>query len=156
MYCSLKHKGGGATRVAEHLGGIVGNVRSCPNVPRNVRDAMRECRDESRRKKRDKQNSRLRIERNIMEGLYKKGGVVNVPDDEEEEIQMNIREALRDPNVSRRVERRIGRGAWVMCGFLLAKGVSLPILTNNYPATKYLCSPRSVVLWILIQEMHLV
>ncbi|XP_037426801.1 uncharacterized protein LOC119292075 isoform X1 [Triticum dicoccoides] len=69
-YCSLKHKGGGATRVAEHLGGIVGNVRSCPNVPRNVRDAMRECRDESRRKKRDKQNSRLRIERNIMEFLY--------------------------------------------------------------------------------------
>ncbi|XP_044459577.1 uncharacterized protein [Triticum aestivum] len=109
-YCSLKHKGGGATRVAEHLGGIVGNVRSCPNVPRNVRDAMRECRDESRRKKRDKQNSRLRIERNIMEGLYKKGGVVNVPDDDEEEIQMNIREALRDPNVSRRIERRIGKG----------------------------------------------
>uniref|UniRef100_A0A8I7BAZ6 BED-type domain-containing protein n=1 Tax=Hordeum vulgare subsp. vulgare TaxID=112509 RepID=A0A8I7BAZ6_HORVV len=108
-YCSLKHKGGGATRVAEHLGGIVGNVRSCPNVPRNVRDAMRKCRDESKRKKRDKQNSRLRIERNIMEGLYQQGGVINVLDDDEEEIQMNIREALRDPNVSRRVERRIGR-----------------------------------------------
>lgn len=113
MYCSLKHKGGGATRAAEHLGGIVGNVRSCPNVPRNVRDAMREVRDESKRKKREKQNSRLRIERNIMEGLYQKGGVINVLDDEEEEVQMNIREALRDPNVSRRVERRIGRGG---CG----------------------------------------
>ncbi|KAI5018254.1 hypothetical protein ZWY2020_043142 [Hordeum vulgare] len=108
-YCSLKHKGGGATRVAEHLGGIVGNVRSCPNVPRNVRDAMGKCRDESKRKKRDKQNSRLRIERNIMEGLYQQGGVINILDDEEEEIQMNIREALCDPNVSRRVERRIGR-----------------------------------------------
>ncbi|KAE8771560.1 hypothetical protein D1007_56553 [Hordeum vulgare] len=109
LYLGPKAKGGGATRVAEHLGGIVGNVRSCPNVPRNVRDAMRKCRDESKRKKRDKQNSRLRIERNIMEGLYQQGGVINVLDDDEEEIQMNIREALRDRNVSRRVERRIGR-----------------------------------------------
>ena len=65
----------------------------------------------NQRGRKEKQNSRLRIERNIMEGLYQQGGVINIIDDDEEEIQMNIREALRDPNVSRRVDRRIGKGS---------------------------------------------
>ena len=43
-YCGITNKGGGATRLRDHLGGIVGEVKSCNNVPRAVRDAMRELR----------------------------------------------------------------------------------------------------------------
>ena len=44
-YCPLITRGGGATCFREHLGGIPGDVREFPNVPRNIRAAMRESRD---------------------------------------------------------------------------------------------------------------
>ncbi|XP_044421117.1 uncharacterized protein [Triticum aestivum] len=55
-YCPLITRGGGATRFREHLGGIPGDVRECPNVPRNICAAMRESRDDSMRKKREVPN----------------------------------------------------------------------------------------------------
>ncbi|KAI5018443.1 hypothetical protein ZWY2020_043331 [Hordeum vulgare] len=111
-YCSLISRGGGATRFREHLGGIPGEVRECPNVPRNVRAAMRDSRDDARQKKREKKNRRLRLERDIMEGLYHGEGVINIEDDDEQ-IQTVLRESLRDKNVSRAVERRRGSGSGV-------------------------------------------
>ncbi|XP_037467557.1 uncharacterized protein LOC119339690 [Triticum dicoccoides] len=111
-YCPLITRGGGATRFREHLGGIPGDVRECPNVPRNIHAAMRESRDDSMRKKREKKNRRFRLERDIMEGLYHGEGVINIEDDEEE-IQAALRETLRDKNVSRAVERRRGSGSGV-------------------------------------------
>ncbi|KAI4990930.1 hypothetical protein ZWY2020_039301 [Hordeum vulgare] len=110
-YCSLINRGG-ATRFREHLGGIPGEVRECPNVPRNVRPAMRDSRDDARRKKREKKNRRLRLERDIMEGLYHGEGVINIEDDDEQ-IQTVLLESLRDKNVSCAVERRRGSGSGV-------------------------------------------
>ncbi|KAM0832157.1 hypothetical protein ACQ4PT_065067 [Festuca glaucescens] len=100
------------TRVEEeeHLAGIPGDVRECPNVPRNVRAATRESKNEAMRKKRDKENRKLRIERDIIEGMYP--GVINIEDDDEH-IQMSLREQLRDKNVSRAIERRCGSGSGV-------------------------------------------
>ncbi|XP_037482562.1 uncharacterized protein LOC119361477 [Triticum dicoccoides] len=111
-HCPLITRGGGATRFREHLGGIPGDVRECPNVPRNIRAAMRESRDDSMRKKREKKNRRFRLERDIMEGLYHGEGVINI-EDGEEEIQAALREILRDKNVSRAVERRRESGSGV-------------------------------------------
>ncbi|KAE8780711.1 hypothetical protein D1007_45999 [Hordeum vulgare] len=111
-YCSLISRGGGATRFREHLGGILGEVRECPNVPRNVCAAMRDSQDDARRKKREKKNCRLRLERDIMEGLYHGEGVINI-EDGDEQIQTVLRESLRDKNVSRAVERRRGSGSGV-------------------------------------------
>ncbi|KAE8767112.1 hypothetical protein D1007_61572 [Hordeum vulgare] len=111
-YCSLINRGGGATRFREHLGGIPGEVRECPNVPGNVRPAMRDSRDDARRKKREKKNRRLRLERDIMEGLYHGEGVINIEDDDEQ-IQTVLLESLRDKNVSCAVERRRGSGSGV-------------------------------------------
>ncbi|KAM0834901.1 hypothetical protein ACQ4PT_063293 [Festuca glaucescens] len=111
-YCRLKSRGGGATRFREHLAGIPGDVRECPNVPRNVRAAMRESRDVTMLKKREKASHRLRIEQGTIEGMYP--GVINLEDDDDQnQIQMSLREQLRDKNVSRAVERRRGSGSGV-------------------------------------------
>ncbi|KAM0849480.1 hypothetical protein ACQ4PT_053706 [Festuca glaucescens] len=111
-YCRLKSRGGGATRFREHLAGIPGDVRECPNVPRNVRAAMRESRDVTMLKKREKASHMLRIEQGIIEGMYP--GVINLEDDDDQnQIQMSLREQLRDKNVSRAVERRRGSGSGV-------------------------------------------
>ncbi|KAM0909944.1 hypothetical protein ACQ4PT_014473 [Festuca glaucescens] len=53
-YCNLRSRGGGATRFKEHLGHVIGDVKECPNVPRNIRDAMKGARNETRQKKREK------------------------------------------------------------------------------------------------------
>ncbi|KAM0842182.1 hypothetical protein ACQ4PT_058529 [Festuca glaucescens] len=41
QYCNMKSNGG-ATRFRQHLSCVSGEVRQCPNVPRNIRDAMRD------------------------------------------------------------------------------------------------------------------
>ena len=86
--------------------------------------------------------------------LYQQGGVINILDDDEEEIQMNIREALRDPNVSRRVDRRIGKGSVGDVRVSVGKK-SITAYFDKQLCSNKVCSPRSVVLWILILEMHL-
>uniref|UniRef100_A0ACD5ZC18 Uncharacterized protein n=1 Tax=Avena sativa TaxID=4498 RepID=A0ACD5ZC18_AVESA len=113
-YCNLRSRGGGATRFKEHLGGIVGEVRECPNVPKNIRDAMKDARNETRQKKREKAARKLRLERDIMDRLCHREGVINIEDDDEEEqIRMSLRESLKDKNVSRAVERRHESGSGV-------------------------------------------
>ncbi|XP_047080349.1 uncharacterized protein LOC124691115 [Lolium rigidum] len=111
-YCNLRSRGGGATRFKEHLGHVIGEVRECPNVPRNIRDAMKGARNATRQKKREKATRKLRIEREIMDGLYRREGVINLESDDEH-IQMKLRESLKDKNISRAVERRQGSGGGV-------------------------------------------
>ncbi|XP_044386945.1 uncharacterized protein [Triticum aestivum] len=112
-YCNMKNSGGGATRFKEHLGKIVGEVKECPNVPRNVHDIMRKAVLEMRKKKREKESRKLRFERELMDEMYQRNGVINIDDDKDEEIHMALRESLRDRNVSRAVERRRGSGSGV-------------------------------------------
>ena len=40
FYCFKKVKGGGVTRLKEHLTGATGNVVDCPNVPAYIKDLM--------------------------------------------------------------------------------------------------------------------
>ncbi|KAM0909942.1 hypothetical protein ACQ4PT_014473 [Festuca glaucescens] len=94
-YCNLRSRGGGATRFKEHLGHVIGDVKECPNVPRNIRDAMKGARNETRQKKREKATRKLRIEREIMDGLYRREGVINLESDDEH-IQMQLRESLKE------------------------------------------------------------
>ncbi|KAG0529960.1 hypothetical protein BDA96_05G142700 [Sorghum bicolor] len=79
-YCGTTNKGGGATRFRDHLGCIVGEVKSCPSVPRVVRDAMRELRKTSMGNKREKRERMLRLERDLMQGLQGQE-VVNLASD---------------------------------------------------------------------------
>ena len=112
-YCNRKSRGGGATRFKEHLANIPGEVEGCPNVPGNVLRIMKGARYETRRKKREKATRKLRLEREIINGLYHREGVINIEDDDDDELQMALRESLRDRNVSRAVERRRGSGSGV-------------------------------------------
>ena len=95
----MKNSGGGATLFKEHLGKIVGEVKECPNVPRNVHDIMRKAVLEMRKKKREKESRKLRFERELMDEMYQRNGVINIDDDKDEEIHMALRESLRDRNV---------------------------------------------------------
>ena len=58
-YCPLKSRGGGATRFREHLAGIPGEVQECPNVPSNVRAAMKKSQNMFMKKKREKATRKL-------------------------------------------------------------------------------------------------
>ncbi|XP_052137653.1 uncharacterized protein LOC127756319 [Oryza glaberrima] len=112
-YCRFTNKGGGATRLREHLGGITGEVRSCNTVPPNMRHAMREGRQLSRKRKREREHKKLCLERELMQGLNGGEEVIDLGSDEEGQVQMAIRNSLRDKNLSRAIERRRGSGSSV-------------------------------------------
>ncbi|CAN6303846.1 unnamed protein product [Urochloa humidicola] len=109
-YCGCINKGGGHTRLRDHLGCIVGEVKSCPNVPRAVRDAMRALRQAAMDNKREKEQRKLRLERDLMRGVHREDGVIDLASDEEDQVRMEIRNKLRDKNFSRAIERRGGNG----------------------------------------------
>lgn len=54
LYCYWMKKGGGATQLREHLGGILENVMSCNVVLPDVRDAMRRVIKKGKQKRRCK------------------------------------------------------------------------------------------------------
>jgi hypothetical protein len=74
---------------------------------------MKNARNETRQKKRAKATRKFRLERDIIDGLCRREGVINIEDDDDEQIQMALREKLRDTNVSRAIERRWGSGGGV-------------------------------------------
>lgn len=98
-YCIATIKGGGATRLREHLAGLQGNVAACANVPLNVEEIMQNEALFRKTRKRVSHEQRLFIEKEI--ALAKKGlGTVvratNIPRDEAGQIEMAIRESLMD------------------------------------------------------------
>ncbi|CAN6247079.1 unnamed protein product [Urochloa humidicola] len=105
-YCGCTNRGGGATRLRDHLGCIVGEVKSCPSVPRAVRDAMRALRQKVMEGKREKEQQKLRLERDLMRWAHHEDGVIDLASDQEDEARMEIRKKLRDKHFSRAVERR--------------------------------------------------
>nr|CAB3456654.1 unnamed protein product [Digitaria exilis] len=54
-YCGFVNHGGGATRLRDHLGAIVGEVKQCNSVPRAVRDAIKALQKSTMEKKREKE-----------------------------------------------------------------------------------------------------
>src|SRR4051812_41054755 len=79
---------------------------------------MKDARHDTIQKKRDKATRDFRLERDIMDGMYCREGVINIDDHEDEQIKMALRESLKDTNVSRAIERRRGSGG----GFRVSLG----------------------------------
>ncbi|CAL5027359.1 unnamed protein product [Urochloa decumbens] len=109
-YYGCTNGGGGATRLRDHLGCMVGEVKSCPSVPRAVRDAMRAKRQAAMDNKKEKEQLKLRLERDLMQGAHREDGMIDLGSDEEDQARMEIRKKLRDKNFSRVIERRGGSG----------------------------------------------
>ena len=66
FYCFKKVKGGGVTRLKEHLVGATENIADCPNVPAYIKDLMSsELVKEKVRRKRSSQ-IRLFVEKEVM------------------------------------------------------------------------------------------
>ncbi|KAG8052172.1 hypothetical protein GUJ93_ZPchr0001g30781 [Zizania palustris] len=88
-------------------------VRACNSVPSNVQRAMRGARQLARKRKRETEQHKLSLERELMQGMKGRDEVIDLPSDEEGQIQMAIRNSLRDKNLSRVIERRHESGSGV-------------------------------------------
>ncbi|XP_062198813.1 uncharacterized protein LOC133901471 [Phragmites australis] len=97
-YCPARIKGGGVSRLKEHLGGLSGNVAACKNVPLNVKALMTD--EVAIRRVRRKRNKDLRlyVEKEVMQANRDFGtfGRTRIPPDEAGQIEMAVRESLRE------------------------------------------------------------
>ncbi|KAF8779057.1 hypothetical protein HU200_003022 [Digitaria exilis] len=105
-YCGFVNHGGGATRLRDHLGAIVGEVKQCNSVPRAVRDAMKALQKSTMEKKREREQRKLRLERDLLQGLHGEDNVIDLETNEEDQVRMEVRRSLRDKSVSRAIQRR--------------------------------------------------
>jgi hypothetical protein len=64
-YCTSRIKGGGATRLREHLGGLSGNVVAYINVPLNVKAIMTDEVAVRRIRRRRNSDIKLYVEREV-------------------------------------------------------------------------------------------
>jgi hypothetical protein len=64
-YCTSRIKGGGATRLREHLGGLSGNVAAYINVPLNVKAIMTDEVAVRRIRRRRNSDIKLYVEREV-------------------------------------------------------------------------------------------
>ncbi|TVU12808.1 hypothetical protein EJB05_46468, partial [Eragrostis curvula] len=76
-YCKLERKGGGATRLKEHLAGRGSNVVHCMFVPKDVCDYYRRDIDRTKQKTKERQMDKMRAEEVARQG--------NVSTDEEDD-----------------------------------------------------------------------
>ncbi|PWZ26281.1 hypothetical protein Zm00014a_032919 [Zea mays] len=97
-YCTSRIKGGGATRLREHLGGLPGNVAACINVPLNVKAIMTDQVAIRRIRRRRNNDLRHYVEREVRESNKGLGtsSKARIPLDEEGQIQMALKESLRE------------------------------------------------------------
>lgn len=97
LYCNKKSKGGGVTRLKEHLAGAPGNVKDCPNVPAYIKDLMSvEVAKGKARRQRGK-TIRLFVENEVMAANIGYGRPRNALD-EAIQIETAMRESLRGSN----------------------------------------------------------
>ena len=92
-YCSAGQKSGGKTRLTEHLCAISGNVKSCSHVPPNVKTILLDQVALAKKKKRDVKESRLYIEKALMEHDYR---TTLASLDEEAQYEMAMQNSLMD------------------------------------------------------------
>jgi hypothetical protein len=69
---------------------------------------MRELKKTTMDNKREKEQRKLRLEQDLMQGLHGDDEVINIASDDEEHVRMEIRKSLRDKNLSHAIERRGG------------------------------------------------
>nr|CAB3472064.1 unnamed protein product [Digitaria exilis] len=87
-YCGFVNHGGGATRLRDHLGAIVGEVKQCNSVPRAVRDAMKALQKSTMEKKWEREQRKLRLERDLLQGLHGEDNVIDLETNEEDQPRM--------------------------------------------------------------------
>ncbi|XP_062232811.1 uncharacterized protein LOC133930133 [Phragmites australis] len=97
-YCPARIKGGGVNRLREHLGGLPGNVVACKNVPLNVKALMTDEVAIWRVRRKRNKNLRLYVEKEVMKANRDFGtfGRARIPPDEAGQIEMAMRESLRE------------------------------------------------------------
>ena len=95
-YCSIKRDSGGVTRLRNHLAGMAGDVVSCENVPKFVRNIMLAESARGRKNRADAKEHRLYVEKAIMEEAYGDARRSNIPRDEDGQLEWALRESMRD------------------------------------------------------------
>ena len=91
-----KTKGGGVSRLREHLDGITGNVVECKNVPPYIKKLMADEFATGRIRRKRSTNLHLYVEKEV--ATQRVSGRTSIPLDEEGQIEMAMRESLRDSN----------------------------------------------------------
>ena len=104
-YCFKTKKGGGVSRLREHLGGITGNVVECKNVPTHIKNIMADEFASGRIRRKRSTNLRLYVEKEV--ATERVSGRTSIPLDEEAQIEMAMRESLRDSNSSMQQDSRV-------------------------------------------------
>ncbi|CAN6244021.1 unnamed protein product [Urochloa humidicola] len=95
-YCHKKKRGGGVSRLREHLGGITGSVVECKLVPPHIKSIMSDQVAEGRIRRKRSTSLRLYVEKEV--AAKRVCGTTTIPLDEEEQVEMAMRESLRDSN----------------------------------------------------------
>ena len=93
-YCFKTKKGGGVSRLRENLGVITGNVVECKNVPMHIKNIMADEFASGRIRRKRSTNLRLYVEKEV--ATERVSGRTSIPLDEEAQIEMAMRESLRD------------------------------------------------------------
>ena len=104
-YCKSTKKGGGATRLKEHLAGRGSNVVACSSVPPDVRDYYRRQLDRTADRKKERVRERLRVEEVAREGNV----VHDVDDDDDDELQAALRASREEAEYARHARARGGQ-----------------------------------------------
>ncbi|KAK3147022.1 hypothetical protein QOZ80_3BG0277010 [Eleusine coracana subsp. coracana] len=138
-YCPVSNKGGGVTRLREHLAGIQGNVQPCMNVPINVKDLMLNEALAQKTRKRVTHEHRLFIEKEIAlaKRSFEIGAIraTNIPLDEARQIEMAIRESLMDAGLQGSSSSPLGRAG--------SSGVASCSATQQTKLDKFYRSPSA-------------
>lgn len=95
-YCSIGRESGGKTRFRNHLAGVAGDVVSCENVPRFVREIMLADQVKGKKNRMDVKEHRLFVEKALMNEAYGDARRANIPTDEAGQLEWVLGESLRD------------------------------------------------------------
>lgn len=95
-YCHKAKRGGGVSRFREHLGGVPGSVVGCRRVPLYIKSLMSDEVTEGRVRRKRGKNLQLYIEKEV--AAKRVCSRPTIPLDEEVQMEMALRESLRDSN----------------------------------------------------------
>lgn len=94
-YCMVTRESGGATRLRNHLAGVAGDVVSCENVPKFVREIMLQQQVKGKKNRLDIKEHRLYVEKALMEEAYGDAKRANIPTDEDGKLEWVLKESMR-------------------------------------------------------------
>jgi hypothetical protein len=99
-YCLKEFRGGGATRLKEHLAGKSGNISRCTKCPPDIQNYF----------VRELQMIRERKKVINKERLHRVQSTIPIPNDEDEELQEAVQVSRREAEFQRRAGERYEHG----------------------------------------------